>query len=203
MNELLCWIVSMGLSGVFVASFLEKFVPVIPSYLMLMLVGMAANSYQTLFFIWGVSVAGSVLGTVSWYKIGHRLGNERVSTAIEKYGKFVFLSLPTYQRLVRSFRSNDFLVILFAQAVPVARIYLALPAGVIEIKFVRFLIACSLGISSYNIIFLLAGFHFRFFNQEPVILGVGVTVLLIISELIILFALKMKSRFLKDTGDLY
>ncbi|MFC7519585.1 hypothetical protein ACFQS6_03585 [Xanthomonas populi] len=49
----------------------------VPSYLMLMVVGITAGRVPALLAMWGVSVAGSMLASVSWYEIGRALGNDR------------------------------------------------------------------------------------------------------------------------------
>ncbi|MBV6898198.1 DedA family protein [Xanthomonas euvesicatoria] len=193
-NELLALVTSCGLLGVLAMSYIEKFIPVVPSYLMLMVVGMTADSTPALLEAWAFSVAGSVLATVSWYKIGHALGNARVRAVVAKYGRLVFLRIATYERLAQSYRRNDFWVTLAGQAIPVARIYLALPAGVIQVRFRTFLLASSLGIAGYNLTFLLVGFFLRGTGHDPLVAGMLIAAALVALEGVVFFSIRKKNR---------
>ncbi|MCC4617533.1 VTT domain-containing protein [Xanthomonas campestris pv. asclepiadis] len=193
-NAQLALVVSCGLPGVLAVSYIEKFIPVVPSYLMLMVVGMTASSAPALLAAWAVSVTGSVLVTVSWYAIGRALGNTRVRAVVGRYGRFVFLRIATYEHLAQSYRRNDFRVTLAGQAIPVARIYLALPAGVIQVRFWAFLLASSLGIAGYNLVFVLVGFFLRGTGHDPLVTGMLIAAALVALECVVFLSIRMKTR---------
>ncbi|WP_349656496.1 VTT domain-containing protein [Xanthomonas sp. 10-10] len=193
-NDVLTLVLSFGLPGVLAMSYIEKFIPVVPSYLMLMVIGMTADGVPSLLAVWGISVTGSLLATVSWYEIGRALGNDRVRTLVLNYGRFVFLRIATYDRLALSYRRNDFRVTLAGQAIPVARIYLALPAGVIRVRFWTFLLAAALGIAGYNACFLLVGFCLRGTGHDPLVTGMVIAAALVALECVVFFSIRKKSR---------
>ena len=130
-GEIIPTFLSFGLAGMFAISFLEKFIPVAPSYVLFMLLGMTAASQSGLLALLVVTIAGSLAGSLGWYGLGRWLGEQRVEAAVARYGKYIFFKLPTYHRLAASYRGNRFVVTMLGQTVPVARVYLGLPAGVL------------------------------------------------------------------------
>ncbi|MNK16198.1 SNARE associated Golgi protein [compost metagenome] len=180
-------VASYGLTGVFVMALFEKFIPVIPSYLMLMILGMSANSLPQLAGVLIVSALGSTLASAVWYQIGDFLGDNRVRRAISRYGRYVFFTVDHYDRLGAAYKRNTFLVSFAGQGVPVARIYLALPAGVMRVGFRRFVAAATLGTLVYNLAFLLVGHALRGSGHDPLMTGLLVAAALVAAE-VMLFA---------------
>ncbi len=169
--EILALITGYGLAGVFVMALVEKFIPIVPSYLMLMIFGMATDSVGDVMVVLIVSTAASTAASAAWYGIGEFLGDRRVRRLISKYGRFAFFSVGSYERLGAAYRRNAFAVSLAGQGVPVARIYLALPAGVMRVGFRVFTLAAALGIALYNLAFLTVGHLLRSSGHDPLIRG--------------------------------
>lgn len=181
-SDILPILLGYGLAGVFVMALLEKFAPIVPSYLMLILFGTAAAGEAELGAFLAVTVAGSFTATAAWYAIGRVLGEKRVQAAVGRYGRYVFFNLDTYAYLAGSYRRNSFAVTLIGQTIPVARIFLALPAGVLAIPTATFLIAAACGIALYNFAFLVVGFALRDTSSDPVEVGLWVSLGLIVVE---------------------
>lgn len=181
-SDILPILLGYGLAGVFVMALLEKFAPIVPSYLMLILFGTAASGEAELGAFLAVTVAGSFTATAAWYAIGRVLGERRVRAVVARYGRYVFFSLETYDHLAGSYRRNSFAVTLVGQTIPVARIFLALPAGVLAIPTATFLIAAACGIALYNFAFLAVGFALRDTSSDPVEVGLWVSLALILVE---------------------
>lgn len=193
-DELLGLIQGYGVPGVFCMALSEKFIPVVPSYLMLMVFGLAAATGPALALVAVVSIVGSLLGTLGWYGIGSALGQSRTREAVARYGRFVFLRLATYDRLSGAYRRNTFRVTLAGQGIPVARIYLALPAGVIGVPFPAFAAAAVIGIALYNATFLGVGFLLRDATHAPLGAGLAIAAGLVILELIVLMWSRRRRR---------
>lgn len=193
-SEILALITGYGLAGVFVMALVEKFLPIVPSYLMLMIFGMATESIGDVMVVLVVSTVASTAASAAWYGIGDFLGDRRVRRIISKYGRFVFFSIESYERLRSAYRRNAFAVSLAGQGVPVARIYLALPAGVMRVGFRVFTLAAALGIAVYNLAFLTVGHLLRSSGQDPLTTGLVVAGVLVAVEFLILLVLRRRSR---------
>lgn len=148
-----------GLSGVFALTLLEKILPVMPSYPLFILIGAGAGGEPgTLLAILLTATAGSVVGAVGWYGLGRLWGEARCAGVVDRWGRRLFLPPDAWRRFASAYTRRQFLVTLLAQIVPVARIYLALPAGVARVAFFPFLLATSLGTLAWNAPFILVGF---------------------------------------------
>lgn len=181
-DEILVLVAGYGVAGVFVLALVEKFIPIIPSYLMLMIFGMSAGSLAQLSAVLCVSTVASTLASIIWYRVGDFLGDKRVRRAISRYGRYVLFSIDHYDRLSAAYKRNTFLVSFAGQGVPVARIYLAIPAGVMRVGFRRFAAAAALGIAVYNLAFLLVGHALRGSGHDPLMTGLLVAGMLVVVE---------------------
>lgn len=113
---------------------------------------------------------------------------------VARYGKYVFLRPSLYGRLTNAYRSNHFWVTLIGQTLPTARVYLALPAGVLRLEPRAFLAATSLGTLIWNMPFLSLGYALRDSDRDPASIGFWVAIVLIATELTILLGLRFFSR---------
>lgn len=152
----------LGLIGVAALCFGEKFVPVLSSGLLLIAVGMTAVDHplECLALI-AASSAGSVLGATSWYVVGRSVGRERSEAFVERFGKYVLLRPALYRRMMGLYGKHRFLVTLIGQTVPAARNYLPLPAGILGLSFIPFLVATTLGTLMWNGPLIGMGYIFR------------------------------------------
>lgn len=138
------------------------------------------------------------MATLLWYAIGRLLGEARVTAAINRYGPYILFRIRTYERLVGSYRRNNFVVTLIGQTIPVARVYLALPAGVLALRPTLFLTAAAIGILLYNSSMLVLGFALNETGWSPITLALAVSLALIIAEVTIALALaRWRARKLK------
>jgi membrane protein DedA with SNARE-associated domain len=188
-------LMSFGLVGIGLLSLAEKAVPVLPSYVMLMIFGMTATDGVNLAGMIVATSIGSVAGAIGWYGLGRVLGAGRVEAFVARFGKYVLLKPALYQRLAGAYRSNHFWVTLFGQTLPTVRIYLALPAGVLGLEPKAFLAATSLGTLIWNMPFLSLGYALRSNGQDAMQVGFWVAAGLIASEVAILLVLSLRKRF--------
>jgi alkaline phosphatase len=182
---------SLGLAGLVIIALVEKFAPVVPSYVMLMLLGMTVSDGMSLAVAVIATATGSLAGSLLWYGIGRVLGAARAKRVVARFGKYVFFTLHTYDHLANAYRRNHFWVTLIGQTVPVARIYLALPAGVFRLKPVTFAVAAAIGILLWNTPFLTLGYLLRGVTQDPVNVGLGVSIGLVGVEMTIVFCVRL------------
>ncbi|MGO4452166.1 DedA family protein [Phyllobacterium sp. TAF24] len=188
--HIIAWLIGYGFIGITCLAVIEKFVPLFPSYILLMLLGMTIPNAPHLAMTLGATTLGSTLGACCWFAIGRTLGGERVATKVKRYGKFFFLSAQLYERLTKAYRRNHFWVTLVGQTVPGARVYMALPAGILKLDFLPFGIATFLGSLLWNAPFLFLGYTLRTSQYDPYkagfwaaicLLGLEATIIMIVS----------------------
>lgn len=94
MDELgaVSWLLGYGFIGLTGLAVVEKFIPLFPSYVLLMLLGMTVADPQNLIATIAATTLGSTIGACCWFGIGRTLGGERVARKVSQYGRFVFLS---------------------------------------------------------------------------------------------------------------
>ncbi|TJW02584.1 MAG: membrane-associated protein, partial [Mesorhizobium sp.] len=78
------WIVTFGLVAVVTATFVERLIPMLPSYVLLVVIGIAsAEGYFSLPAAIALSTVGSVLGCMAVYAIGTVTGESRFRNFLE------------------------------------------------------------------------------------------------------------------------
>jgi len=180
----------LGITGAGAAAFAEKITPIIPSYVLLLFLGMTmASDSSTLALTIGATTIGSVLGALCWYGLGRSLGPDRVERAVGRFGRYVFLSPAVYRRLGDSYRKNHFWVTAIGQVIPTARIYLALPAGVLRLEAKAFFVATLLGTLAWNAPLIGLGYALRHGDYELATLGEIITGGIITVELVAAFVI--------------
>jgi membrane protein DedA with SNARE-associated domain len=183
-------LLSLGLIGVFLVTTLEKFIPVVPSYVMLLALGMSAPDLPQLTVMLAITVIGSLCGSAGWFAIGRTLGEQRIERIVARFGKYVFFPLPTYLRLAESYRRNRFRV---------TGVYLGLPAGVLKLPALSFLTAATLGILVWNLPFLLLGFLLKGTSHSLFYVGLRASIVLVAAEFLIVVLVRMIRRSRRDS----
>lgn len=196
-SDLIAFFLGLGLPGMFGIAFAEKLVPIIPSYVMLMLLGMTVTDSAMLLPALLATATGSLAASLGWYGVGRWLGERRVRAAVARFGKYVFLRPRTYERLAAAYRENRFRVTLIGQTVPVARIYLALPAGVLKLRPAAFVPAAAIGILLWNTPFLTLGHLLRESAYDPVEVGFWVSIALVATEVGVVAGIRLLFRIRK------
>jgi alkaline phosphatase len=192
-------LMSFGLAGIGCLAVAEKFVPLFPSYILLMLLGLTVPDGGALVLTIVVTTSGSVIGGLCWYAIGFSLGPQRARAAVARYGKCIFLKLAFYDRLADAYRRNHFCVTLAGQVIPAVRIYLALPAGALKLETRTFLVATSLGCLLWNTPFLCLGYALRSSGHDLAQVGFWAAFAIVTFEGIIVLAIRSR-KFRRSGG---
>lgn len=151
-------LLAYGLAGIALLAFAEKFLPLVPSSALLLLVGITTTAQpQDLLGAILASTLGSTLGAVAWYAIGRTAGSRSAQWLVRRFGRFFLLSEARYQRAVAYYGDHHFLTTVIGQLIPTARVYIAFPAGAARIAFRSFLAATVLGVFAWNSLFLVLG----------------------------------------------
>jgi alkaline phosphatase len=189
-------LLNYSLAGVAAIGLVEKFIPVMPSYVMLVLLGMTlVNDNGDLSAIVLCSTAGSIVGGIIWYAFGRLIGAERCERFVARFGRYILLKPELYGRLANAYKRNHFWVTTIGQIVPTARIYLALPAGVIRLPVAPFFIATSIGTLAWNGPLITLGYLLQNSGWSPVTAGtIAVTALISIEAIVLLVVFRRRPQ---------
>ena len=184
-------ILGLGLFGVFCLAFTEKILPVPPSHVLLLFLGMtAAPDVSTLAMLLAVTTLASFSGCLVWYGVGRRIGFDRADRLIERVGRYVFLRPATYRKLGQAYRRNHVLVSLLAQFIPTVRNYLPIAAGALCLPALPFAAATLLGATLWNFGFLVTGYLLRGSGQDTFTVGFRIIVIVVALETAFMLALR-------------
>jgi membrane protein DedA with SNARE-associated domain len=100
--------------------------------------------YTGRFNLWAVSAAGAV-GCVVGSLVAYWVGMYGGRPVIEKYGRYVLISLHDLDWADRWFEKRGELIVFASRLLPVIRTFIAFPAGVARMKLGRFIIYTFLG----------------------------------------------------------
>ena len=189
---------SFGLAGIFCLAIAEKFVPLFPSYILLMLLGLMLPDSLTLALSVAAVTAGSVGGGRGWYAVGWLFGPQRVRRTVARYGGCVLLRLAFYDSLTDAYRRNHFWVTLSGQVIPAVRIYLALPAGALRLDPWTFLAATALGCLMWNGPFLCLGYALRHSGGDIARIGFWALMVIIAIEVAVLTVVHRRKRAVRS-----
>jgi membrane protein DedA with SNARE-associated domain len=144
------WITSviarLGYLGVAALTLLENLFPPIPSELVIPLAGfVAAQGDLRLAPVIVMGSAGSLAGATVWYVVGRRVGEQRLRTWVDRYGKWLTLSADDVDRAQRWFRRHGAAAVFLGRLIPGVRTFVSLPAGFSSMPFVPFLLYSALG----------------------------------------------------------
>ena len=183
-----------GLAGIFLLTLTEKLIPVIPSYALLVLLGMTSVAGPgDLVATIGVSVVGSTAGSLGMFALGRILDRGRIDAAVTRFGRYLQLDSAKYAGMVDKYRKRPFRIALIAQWVPVVRVFLALPAGALRLSAKRFGAATALGATGWNAAFLSLGYAFRGSHLQAARIGFWLLAFLVFAQVAVL-AVRIASR---------
>jgi membrane protein DedA with SNARE-associated domain len=140
------WIVStisaLGYPGVFALMAIESACIPLPSEIIMPFSGYLI--YTGRFGLWGVSIAGA-LGCVAGSLVAYWVGMYGGRPVIEKYGRYVLISLHDLDMADRWFATRGELIVFASRLLPVIRTFIAFPAGVARMNLPRFILYTFLG----------------------------------------------------------
>ncbi|SES24576.1 DedA family protein [Psychrobacillus sp. OK032] len=152
------WMNQFGYLGVFLLILIENIFPPIPSEVILTLGGfMTTTTMMTKFGIIAASTAGSVVGAAILYWIGTLLDVERLEKIVQKYGKFLRLTIKDIHKADAWFDKYGVWAVFFGRLVPLVRSLISIPAGMSKMKFGLFLLFTTLGTLIWNTVLVSVG----------------------------------------------
>jgi len=147
---------AFGALGVALLMALENLFPPIPSELILPFAGFLVGQGELGFLpVLVASTAGSLFGALVLYALG-RWGGRNL---ILRYGRFLRVKEADLDRAEGWFDRYDEWVVLFGRMVPGIRSVVSIPAGMLGMPFVRFVLLTTAGSAAWNALLLGAGWY--------------------------------------------
>lgn len=148
------FISSSGYLGIVALMAIESACIPLPSEVIMPFSGYLASAGR--FSLWGVAVAGALgcnLGSIVAYYVG-LVGGRPLA---ERYGHYVLVSRHDLELADRWFARYGDWAVFFARLLPVVRTFIALPAGIARMNFVRFNVYTFLGSLPWCFVLAYAG----------------------------------------------
>lgn len=153
------WISAYGLSGLFLIAFSERFLPIMPSYGMLVAIGIgAAEGGGALLSVFAATTAGSLAACAVWFYAVRALGERRSTRIIRLCGALFGLSADRLDRWTASFHRNQTALAFALQLVPTVRLFAPALAALLRGNAHGVLAASAGGIAVWNGLFIGIGF---------------------------------------------
>ena len=146
--------------GIFLAALLETIVPPIPTLAIFPTAGFLAS--QQGISILGVipmiilGAIGATIGTSAIYLIALKLGR----IVLLRYLKYVKISEKKLERVEKWFEKYGDITVLVGRIIPVMREMISVPAGLLEMKILKFVLYTFIGSLIWSTITILSGYYF-------------------------------------------
>jgi len=153
-------------AGVFLAALIETIFPPIPTMVVFPSAGFIASQngldLHELFLLGIVGGLGASIGSTVIYLIALKLGR----TVLLKYLKYVKVSEKKLSRVESWFQKYGDKAVLFGRMIPVFREMISVPAGLLKMKFPKFLAYTILGSCGGSITLIFIGYYFGIASLE-------------------------------------
>lgn len=146
-------LVTFDAPGIVLIALLENLFPLTPSELIYPLAGkMAYDGDISLTAIILAGVLGSVIGSLLLYTLGNVMGEARTRRFVARYGVIKFwrisitvFSLESYDRAVSQFEQHGGRIVLLARLMPFIHGVISIPAGVVKMNLLAFVVYTAIG----------------------------------------------------------
>jgi membrane protein DedA with SNARE-associated domain len=198
LGHLVDWIAIYGIFGLFAIGLAERFLPALPSYGVLVAIGIAADGE-----VWSLHTAvigttvGSALGAFGLYLLVSAVGKKRTTALLYSVGGWVGLSRPRIDWTLSALRDRERALTILSQLIPTVRLISPVAAGLLGTSALRFAAGVSVGIVLWNGLFIAAGYlavlAIPGINSSA--LALKILILLVATELVIALGWRLQRRY--------
>jgi membrane protein DedA with SNARE-associated domain len=159
LGDVIAWAAPLGLAGLLAIGAMERIVPVLPSYGLLVAIGICAADG-----LWPVPLAilvvtlGSTAACLSCCALVRALGQARAERLLRRSTRLFGLSAGRLAQWVEGYRKQQALIAFGSQLVPTIRLMTPAIAGLLRADLGVFLLASAAGIAAWNGLFIGIGF---------------------------------------------
>src|SRR3990167_9103326 len=153
------WIIRFGYAGIIIVTFIENIIAPIPSEFVFPWAGFLAS--QGKLNIWLISLSGafgSVVAALVLYYLGSKFNGPKTRQFINRYGKYIFISLEDIEKAEKWFEKYGPLTVLIFRVVPLGRTLISVPAGFVKMNVFTFSAFTFIGTFVWSLILTYAGF---------------------------------------------
>jgi membrane protein DedA with SNARE-associated domain len=144
-------ILMLSYPGVALVMFAENVFPPIPSELIMPFAGfLAAKGEMNFIVVIAAGTVGSVLGALVLYGIGLWMDENRLRGLLQRYGKWIGISVEDLDRAMHLFHKYGPLFVFFGRLVPIVRSIISIPAGMSHMPVAPFLLYTTIGSLIWN-----------------------------------------------------
>ncbi|ABI57213.1 DedA family protein [Alkalilimnicola ehrlichii MLHE-1] len=159
-------------------------------------------AFTEVFTLEGVVVAGSIgatFGSTLIYLVARQVGEARTRTLVTGPGRYLLLKGKDLDRVMMAFQYYGDWMVFFGRLVPSFRSLVSIPAGLMPMGFLRFVLLTAAGTALWNAVLAVAGYWLG--NQWARLadwLGVysAATIVILLSLLAGLLLHRARRRFL-------
>lgn len=167
------WVLSimekLGYLGIAFLMFLDNVFPPIPSEIIMPSAGYtAAKGELTLI---GVIIAGSIgslLAAALLYWIGRKIPQHHLFSLIERYGKYIHISVTDLEKSLTWFEKYGHRIVFFGRMIPAIRSLISIPAGMSNMPFRKFMAYSAAGTIIWTTFLAYIGYHF---GENPALMS--------------------------------
>jgi membrane protein DedA with SNARE-associated domain len=139
--------------------FAENIFPPIPAELIMPLAGFTvAQGKLNLGLVILAGTIGTLLGNYGWYYLGRSISYDRLSAWIDRYGKWIGVSVKDIDRVNDWFNKHGRNAVFFGRIIPGVRTLISLPAGMNQMSLITFTVYSIPGTLIWIIALTMAGF---------------------------------------------
>jgi len=151
---------SAGYLGVFILMVLNSTAIPIPSEVTLPFAGFLANQGSlSLLVVIIIGILGDLVGSIIGYTIGYFLEENLLLSLIKRYGKFILVTEHDYHKVTAWIKKYGAPVVFVGKMLPGVKSFVAVAAGITEVKFVKFVISNVLAALVYVSFVTYVGFY--------------------------------------------
>lgn len=148
-----------GYPAVFALMLLETVFPPLPSEVILPVAGMrAAAGPLGLGGVIAAASAGAMVGNFIWYLVARAIGIDRFRLFIERYGRWLSLDWYDIEKVQRLFGRFGEGIVFVGRMLPTVRTFVSVPAGLVDMHLVRFLVWSTIGTTIWSGALAIAGY---------------------------------------------
>ena len=159
--------------GVALLMFLETIFPPIPSEVIMPIAGVAASSGKMdLAGVIASGTFGAMAGNYLWYLVARWIGYERFRSFIQKHGRWLALDWYDVEKVERLFGRFGSVIVGFGRMMPTVRSIVSMPAGILRMQLMPFLVWSTIGTAGWSAALAVAGYLLKQqFDRVDTVLG--------------------------------
>lgn len=151
---------SSGYLGIFILMICNATAIPIPSEITLPFAGFLSfqgNLFLPMVIL--IGILGDLVGSVIGYSIGFFLEENLILTLIKKYGKLLLLTEHDYNQATGWIDKYGAPFVFVGKMLPGIKSFIAVAAGISEVKFSKFIVSCILSVIIYVSVVSYIGFY--------------------------------------------